>query len=145
MSQPTQQEAPPFEADDKIILQFRTITTMLQVLQQLPSEEKKPMELRTRDERQELRVLGALATLLVQRYQVTAVTTGGSSGEVSLVAAEDSSKSASPDEPSSLTNGFITTTNPRRFPPEPDRITVIQELETDVDFARPLNAILKNW
>jgi hypothetical protein len=148
MSHPTQQAAPlpSREADDNIILKIRTITTMLQILQQLPSEEKKPMELRTSEERQELRVLGALATLLVQRFQVTAVSTGGSSSDVSLVAcAEDNSRSETPDEESSLTNAFVTTTNPRREPPGTRRISIIQSWTPFVNTSQPLDAILNNW
>jgi hypothetical protein len=141
---PTQQAAPR-EAHDDIILKFRTITSMLQVLQQLPSEEKKPMELRTRDERQELRVLGAMATLLVQRFQVTAVGTGGSASEVALVAcAEDNSRSDKPDEEASLTNAFVATANPRRVSAGP-RISVIQSLRSFVNTSQPLGPIISNW
>ena len=79
-----------------------------------------------------------MATLLVQRYQVTAVTLGGSSGEVSLVAcAEDHSRSDTSDsnQASSLTDSFFAAINPRRpRRPQPwapsksgsDRITVIE-------------------
>jgi hypothetical protein len=150
MSRPTQQAASLREVDDNIILKFRTITTLLDILQQLPSEEKKPMELRTRDDKQELRVLGALATILVQRFQVAAVTTEGSANDVSLVAcAEESSRSETPDQASSLTNSFFAAINPRRPKnprPErhsgvpPDRITVIQTWTTEITVKKPKKA-----
>ena len=145
MSQtPTQQAALSREIDNHLILQFRTITSMIHALQQLPTKDKKPMELRTREEREELRILGALATLLVRRYDVTTVTTGGSSGDVSLVAcASDSHMSPSPDEESSLTDRFVTTNNPRRG--DSEKITVIHDWKTEIDVTRPLDYIFKKW
>jgi hypothetical protein len=154
MSRPTQQAAPLHEADNyNIISRIRTITTMLQVLQQVPSEEKKPMELQTWDDKQELQVLGAMATLLVQRYQVTAVTTGGSSSDVTVIAcAEDSSKSTL--DQASLTESFFASINPRRpkHPkPEPplnsgvDRITVIQNWTTQINVNEPLKFLSATW
>ena len=119
---------------------------MIHALQQLPTNDKKPMELRTREERQELCVLGALATLLVRHYEVTAVATGGSSSDVSLVAcASDSRTSPSFDDESSLTDTFITTNNPRRGASKTDRIAVVQEWETEMDVMQPLDYIFKKW
>jgi hypothetical protein len=128
---------------------------MLEVLQQLPSEEKKPMELRTREDKQELRVLGAMATLLVQRFQVTAVTSGGSSRDVSLVACADSARSDTLEhQASSLTDSFFASINPRRprrnqAPSNSDRgrISVIQNwtTQTPIDVKNPLNFIIANW
>jgi hypothetical protein len=130
---------------------------MLDILQQLPSEEKKPMELRTREDKQELRVLGAMATLLVQHFQVAAVTTGGSSNDVSLVAcAEDSSGSDAPrpDQAFSLTDSFFAAINPRRSKrPQPGapsnsgggRITVIQDRTIEMNLDEPLKFLITNW
>jgi hypothetical protein len=149
MSQiPTGRAAPlPCETDpnDDLILDFRTITTMLEILQQMPTEAKRTMELRTKEDKQELRVLSALATLLVRRFEVTAVAMGGSSSQVSLVAcASDSRMSATHNPDSSFMESYFTTTYPPRSSTSP-RLTVFDKVNIEMDPSEPLDYVHKIW
>jgi hypothetical protein len=115
MSQPTKPDP---------VLAFRTITTILHALQTSPIDGAKPTSLQVTNDnsaqkiarRRELRILDAIATLLVRDNEIVAVVSKrGALGDVEVVACDNSDPG----------HDYIATPNPRRPPaiPRPDDVS----------------------
>jgi hypothetical protein len=68
------------------ILAFRTITTILNVLQDGPTGRKGAYNVKNTSQAPELRTLNAIATLLVRQHEVTSVASQTEGNGVDLVA-----------------------------------------------------------
>jgi hypothetical protein len=70
--------------DEHLILQFRTITTMLNVLHEIPVGGTRSMVVEEtsvpKGQEEKLRLLGALSTVLVRNYEIVAVVSSDSGG-----------------------------------------------------------------
>jgi hypothetical protein len=112
-------------ASDEDIQALRTMITMLTAIQKtgqpiksLPAE-LVPSPHRTDSQRKELKVLSALATVLVMEHEVVAVVAKngiGPGGVEEVVACTDSivDKESDSEPPKSLLENFIATYNPRK-------------------------------
>ena len=117
-------EQPIANGIPELILAFRTITTMLSYIQrQTPSSEAKPRPTDT-DQRHELKILNALATLLVRENEVVAVVAKPAShvGSIEVIASPHSIRPSVALTTSQPGLGdyfwqFLTTPNPRHDGP----------------------------
>lgn len=90
-SQCSNQAEEPFEVSSKDILAFRTILAMLIEVLPLaePIETGKKSRYATQEQKDELKILSALATILVMEHEVVAVVAKKGDGDVEVVASSN--------------------------------------------------------
>ena len=115
---------------------FRTITTMLSVLQQSPIAIK-PMCVDKDTDTNELKVLCALATLLVRQHEVTAVASYSNKLGTTIYA------TVSPDNVPT----YLVTMNPRSDVVEgsQSKVIIYENSPTTINIDNPLKYVLEAW